>query len=93
MKLNNEPITLYDEWYYNDNISRYKRRSSMIKEFVDIYNRNVFQIIYKPNDFNDNKIPIGLKWVFNIKDDGIYRSILASKEYNQVEVTDYNGSY
>ena len=45
MKLNNEPITLYDAWYYNDNLSRDKWRSSIIKEFVDMYNRNVFQII------------------------------------------------
>ena len=55
MKLNNEPITLYYSWYYNDNLSRDKWRSSIIKEFEDMYNINVFQIIYKPNDFNDNK--------------------------------------
>ena len=39
MKLNNEPITLYDSWYYNDNIYRDKLRISIIKEFVDIHNR------------------------------------------------------
>ena len=93
MKLNNEPITLYDAWYYNDNLSRDKWRSSIIKEFVDMYNRNVFQIIYKTNDFNDNKKPIGLKWVFNIKDDGRYRSRLVAQGYTQVEGIDYNGSY
>ena len=93
MKLNNEPITLYDAWYYNDNISGDKSRSSFIKEFVDMYKRNVFEIIYKPNDFDVNKKPIGLKWVFNIKDDGRYRSRLVAQGYTQVEVIDYNGSY
>ena len=93
MKINNEPITLYDEWYYSDNISRDKWRSSIIKEFIDMYKRNVFEIIYKPNDFDVNKKPIGLKWVFNIKDDGRYRSILVAQGYTQVEGIDYNGSY
>ena len=39
------------------------------------------------------KKPIGLKWVFNIKDDGRYRSRLVSQGYTQVEGIDYNGSY
>ena len=55
MKLNNEHITLYDECYYNDNLSRDKWRTSIIKGFVDMYKRNVFEIIYKPNDFDVNK--------------------------------------
>ena len=76
MKINNEPITLYDVWCYNDNLSRDKWRSSIIKEFVDMYKRNVFEIIYKPNYFDVNKKTIGLKWVFNIKDYGSYCSRL-----------------
>ena len=32
MEINNEPITLYDAWYYNDNLSRDKWKSSIIKE-------------------------------------------------------------
>ena len=39
------------------------------------------------------KKTIGLKWVFNINDDGIYSSRLVSKVYTQVEVIYYNGSY
>ena len=58
-----------------------------------MYKRNVFEIIYKPNDFDVNKKPIGLKWVFNIKGDGRYRSILVAQGYTQVEGIDYNGSY
>ena len=56
-----------------------------------MYKRNVFEIIYKPNDFDVNKKPIGLKWVFNIKDDGRYRSRLVAQGYTQVEGIDYNG--
>ena len=33
MKLNNEHITLYDAWYYSDNLSIDKFRSSIIKDF------------------------------------------------------------
>ena len=39
------------------------------------------------------KKPIGLKWLFNIKDDGRYRSRLVAQGYTQVEGIDYNGSY
>ena len=36
---------------------------------------------------------IGLKWLFNIKDDGRYRSRLVAQGYTQVGGIDYNGSY
>ena len=47
-------LLLYDTCYYSDNLSRDKWRSSIIKEFEDVYNINVYEIIYKPNDFDFN---------------------------------------
>ena len=93
MKVNNEPITFLDSWNYNDNSSKYKWRESIIKEFIDLYKRNVFTIIEKPNIFNSDRKPIGLKWVFTIKDDGRYRSRLVAQGFTQVEGIDYKGSY
>ena len=93
MKVNNEPITFLDAWNYNDESSKYKWRESIIKEFIDLYKRNVFNIIQKPNIFNSDRKPIGLKWVFSIKDDGRYRSRLVAQGFTQVEGIDYKGSY
>jgi len=93
MKVNNEPITFLDAWNYNDESSKYKWRESIIKEFIDLYKRNVFNIIQKPNIFNSDRKPIGLKWVFSIKDDGRYRSRLVDQGFTQVEGIDYKGSY
>ena len=93
MKVNNEPITFLDAWNYNDNSSKYKWRESIIKEFIDLYKRNVFTIIEKPNIFNSDRKPIGLKWVFTIKDDGRYRSRLVDQGFTQVEGIDYKRSY
>ena len=93
MKLNNEHITFSDAWNYDDDSSKNKWRESIIKEFIDLYKRNVFEIVEKSSIKTLVKRPIGLKWVFNIKDDGRFRSRLVAQGFTQVEVIDYKGSY
>ena len=62
------------------------------KELQNLYGNNVMKIV------ENKKIPKGIKpldvkWVFTIKDNGIYKARLVVKDFRQIKGVDYNCTY
>ena len=60
-----EPSTFSQAWDHNNPTSRHLWREAIKKEFKDISERGVWEVV----DKNHHRM-IGLRWVFNVKKDG-----------------------
>jgi hypothetical protein len=65
---------------------------SMDKEFSDMHTRKVW-IIVKKSKVPKNRRLLGCKWVFKKKSNGVYRSRIVAKGFNQIPGVDYTESY
>jgi len=67
---NDEPKTLQEAWYYNDQEKRQKWRTVIRKEFHDMIKRGVWVNVKRSSVLEGRKL-IGSKWVFkeNVTED------------------------
>ena len=77
-----EPNTIYQDWNHLDLRERKKWMSVIKDELTTMVEKYVFTPIER-SDGSLLKIPIGMKWIFKIKDYGRYHYRLVSKGYIQ----------
>ena len=86
------PDTFQAAW--NDPIQeiRKKWRSAIRKEFHDMIRRGVWRYTNK-QQISKNRRLIGCKWVFKLKNNGVYRARLCALGYSQIPGVDYTDNF
>ena len=92
--LNNQytPSEFKNAWNHHHCASKIKWRESIKKELDNINRRSVWSIIDK-KDLPENKKTLGLKWVFKIKSNGVFKERLVAQGFLQRSGVDYFDSY
>ena len=87
-----EPKTFQEAWYYPIENNRNNSRAAIKKEIRSMINRGVWRKTDKAK-IPKNRRLIGIKWVFKIKRDGIYRARLVALGYSQIRGVDYTDNF
>jgi hypothetical protein len=91
-KIIEEPTTFEDAWNCEDPTDREKWRNAIKKEFDDMEDKKVWDIISK-EDVPGERRYIKCRWIFKVKRNGIFRASLVACGYSQVPGVDFNESY
>ena len=87
-----EPKTFQEAWHYPIENDRNNWRAAIRKEIRSMINRGVWRKTDKAK-IPKNRRLIGIKWVFKIKRDGIYRARLVALGYSQIPGVDYTDNF
>ena len=87
-----EPATFQEAWYHNDPVEREKWRQSIRLEFRQMIRNGVWRN-KGTNSLPANRKGIGTKWVFKKKKNGVYRSRLVAKGYDQIAGVDFQYNF
>jgi Reverse transcriptase (RNA-dependent DNA polymerase) len=108
VNIEEEPRTFDEAWNCEDPINCEKWRMAIKKEFTDMESREVWEIIrreaweiirrevweiIRKEDVPSDRRFIKCKWIFKIKQNGIFRARLVACGYSQVPGVDFNESY
>ena len=75
----------YKEVINSENADKWK--NAINKELQNLYGNNVMKIVENKNIPNGIK-PLDVKWVFTIKDNGIYKARLVVRSFRQIKGVD-----
>ena len=78
-----EPTSFDEAWNHPDVTCREKWRKAIHKEFADMNKQQVWQKTTK-SLMPANRRCVKNKWVFKIKQNGVYRACLVACGYSQV---------
>ena len=81
-----------ESWNHPDPIQREKCRTNIRKEFHDMNHRQVWMKI-KRSEMPPDRRCVKNKWVFKIKQNGIFRARLVDSGYSQIAGVDYTEKY
>ena len=87
-----EPSTFEEAWNHEDPKERESWRGAIKKEFQDMESRNVWELV-KEDEVPKERKPIGSKWVFKKKKNGVYRARLVALGYNQIPGIDFSDNF
>ena len=87
-----EPTTYYQAWNHEDPEEQKNWRGAITKEFDDMERRNVWELVDK-KELPPGRQPIGSKWVFKRKKNGVYRARLVALGYNQIPGIDFTDNF
>lgn len=87
-KTNQLTSTFKEAWDHPSHELRSKWKYCIRKEIHEMHQKGIWNLIPK-SQVSTNKIIIGCKWVFRIKDGGIHRARLVALGYNQIAGSDY----
>jgi Reverse transcriptase (RNA-dependent DNA polymerase) len=86
------PKNFDDAWNHHDLIMRKKWRKAINKELDEMDKKQVWEVI-KNEEIPEKRRTIKCKWIFNIKQNGVYRARLVACGYSQVSGVDFNDSF
>jgi Reverse transcriptase (RNA-dependent DNA polymerase) len=92
MVINEEPTTFEQAWNHQDPKVRERWREAINKEFDEMSKKEVWEIIKKEN-IPKNRRTVKCKWIFKIKQNGIFRARLVAYGYSQIPGIDFNESF
>ena len=93
-----EPLTFNQAWFHENETNKNKWREAIMKEIYCMHDKRVWKNVTNntleemPQKDREKK-PIGCKWVFKIKRNGIYRARLVVLGYKQIKGIDYDDNY
>ena len=93
-----EPLTFKQAWFHDNLEDRNKWRAAIMKEIKCMLGKGVWEDMTREKfdklDPSDKiKRPIGCRWVFKIKRNGVYRARLVAQGYSQIKGIDYDENY
>jgi len=87
-----EPNLFPEAWNHRDELERNHWREAIKKEIKSMIEKKVWRGM-SLEDVPAGRTPIGSKWVFKKKKNGVYRARLVALGYNQVAGVDYTASF
>lgn len=87
-----EPHSFIEAWNHKDSLCQKGWREAIKKEFHDMIRKGVWRHKNKSDIPKDRRL-IGSKWVFKIKNNGVYRARLVALGYSQIPGVDYTENY
>jgi hypothetical protein len=87
-----EPSSFDEAWNHDDPKAIEKWRDAIKKELCDMDKQQVWEIIEK-EDITEDRRTIKCKWIFKIKQNGIFRARLVACGYSQIPRIDFNESF
>jgi len=87
-----EPSLFPEAWNHRDELERNHWREAIKKEIKSMIEKKVWRGM-SLEDVPAGRTPIGSKWVFKKKKNGVYRARLVALGYNQVAGVDYTASF
>jgi Reverse transcriptase (RNA-dependent DNA polymerase) len=87
-----EPKTFDEAWNHENLAMRDKWREAINKELEEMNKKQVWEVI-KKEEIPKNRRTIKCKWIFEIKQNGVYRARLVACGYSQVPRIDFNDSF
>ena len=86
------PTSFHEAWYHKDPQKREKWRESIRLEFRQMIKNGVWRK-EGTNSLPANRKGIGTKWVFKEKKNGVFRSRLVAKGYDQIAGIDFQYNF
>ena len=87
------PLTFQEAWNHHDEDERKLWRASIRLEFRQMLKNGVWRKDGGTNDLPSGRKGLGMKWVFKKKKNGVYRSRLVAKGYDQVAGVDFQHNF
>ena len=87
-----EPNTFQEAWHHPDEYQQKKWREAIRKEFRDMIKCKVWRRTNKRN-IPSNRRCIKCKWVFKIKQNGVFCARLVACGYSQIPGVDFSGHF
>ena len=88
-----EPLNFRDAWDHPNSEERHKWRQSIRLEFKQMLRNGVWRKNNGVSSLPNGRKGIGTKWVFKIKKNGVYRSRLVAKGYDQIAGVDFQYNF
>lgn len=88
-----EPMTFQEAWNHPDEKERELWRASIRLEFRQMLRNGVWKRKGGTNNLPSGRKGLGMKWVFKKKKNGVYRSRLVAKGYDQLAGIDFQYNF
>jgi hypothetical protein len=90
--IDEKPSSFDEAWNHDDPKGRGKWPDAIEKELCDMDKQQVWKII-KKEDIPEDRRTIKCKWIFKIKQNGIFRVRLVASGYSQIPGINFNESF
>ena len=87
-----EPQSFQEAWWDPDLISREKWREAIRLEFKKMLDMGVWRHV-KRNDCPSDHRLVGCRWVFKVKQNGVYHARLVAQGFSQIPGVDFTDNY
>ena len=87
-----EPQSFQEAWWDPDLIAREKLRDAIHLEFKKMLDMGVWRHVKREDHPNDHRL-VGRRWVFKVKQNGVYHARLLAKGFSQIPGMDFTDNY
>ena len=87
-----EPQSFQESWWGPDSISREKWREAICLEFKKMLDIGVWRHVRRNDCPNDCRL-VGCRWLFMVKQNGVYRARLVAKGFSQIPGVDFTDNH